>query len=155
MIEEWREIAGQSGRYYVSNTGKVKSFIKTSTGRILSPSDNGKGYLSVQLGRRHRCYIHTLVLTAFIGASDLEINHKDLNKANNNLTNLEYVTRKYNQQHMIRNGKHNRAKLNLTDRLEIKRLRMFGVQVLVIAKHFDISKSTVSSVANNTTWGWE
>ena len=51
-----------------------------------------------------RVFIHRLVMETFCGKSDMEVNHKDLNKHNNRLKNLEYVTRQENEMHSRRSG---------------------------------------------------
>ena len=101
MIEEWRDIRGYEGLYQVSNLGRVKSIPREKTkGGILKPLKDTTGYLSVNLyknGKIKRCKIHRLVANNF-----LEVNHKDGNKLNNNLSNLEYVTRSQNILHRFR-----------------------------------------------------
>lgn len=51
MPEIWKDISGFKGRYQISTYGRVKSLLRD---KILSPNNNGKGYLSVQLGRNMR-----------------------------------------------------------------------------------------------------
>lgn len=93
-MEEWKDIVGFDGKYMVSNFGRVKSKI------IMKPRVTKNGYLQIQLylnGKHHPRYIHRLVAENFIGdISDREINHKDGNKKNNNINNLELVSHKEN-----------------------------------------------------------
>ena len=111
MIEEWRSVVGYEGLYEVSNTGQIRSFdryvkysngqIHLHKGRILSPGKNTKGYLSVVLncsGKRKTITVHILVAEAFIPNPDNlpEINHKNEDKINNRVENLEWCDRKYN-----------------------------------------------------------
>ena len=111
MTEEWRDIEGYEGLYQVSNTGKVKSLERTIwTGRgcyhtlperILKADKWGGGYYQVTLfkdGKRDRYKVHRLVAKAFIPNPDNLpcINHKDENKKNNCVQNLEWCTYKYN-----------------------------------------------------------
>ena len=106
MEEIWKEIKGYEGFYEVSNLGRVRSvdrIIKNHLyfGKIKKPSSNGK-YLQIKLnkmGKADTKYIHRLVAEMFLGFNtnaDLEINHIDHNKLNNNVNNLEIVTRKEN-----------------------------------------------------------
>lgn len=71
----------------------------------LKPACNGIGYLQIGLrvGKKvHRKYIHVLVALTFLGRPkkhNLEVNHKDRNKKNNHVDNLEYITHKANMRH--------------------------------------------------------
>lgn len=82
--------------YYIDELGNVyKNNIK------LKPSDNGVGYLNIKLkkdGYRKHYYVHRLVWETFNGVvpQGYEINHKDHNKYNNELSNLEIVTHSEN-----------------------------------------------------------
>lgn len=98
MIEDWKQIE-EYDRYFISNKGRVYSQIRK---RLLKPFKNTKGYTRVRLGNnsgRRDCIIHILVAKYFIGKSNLQINHKDSNKENNCVENLEYVTCRDNQNH--------------------------------------------------------
>lgn len=108
--EEWRDVENYKGYYQVSNTGKVKSLNYNHTGkeRILKAHDNGKGYLQVQLckdGKKENYYLHVLVAVAFIPNPDNlpQVNHKDEDKTNNCVENLEYCSRLYNANYGTRN----------------------------------------------------
>lgn len=107
--EEWRDVVGYEGLYQVSNLGRVKSIdrkvscnggLKLAKGRIIHQFSNGRGYLNIPLskdGYSKRKYVHRLVCESFIGnIGDLEINHIDKCKTNNNVNNLEICTRAYN-----------------------------------------------------------
>ena len=108
MVEEWRNIPGYSG-YMVSNNGKIKSmnYNNTKKEKIMDPSPWG-GYYKVRIPGDNGVYknfqIHRIVASVFLGDSDLEVNHKDGNKLNNKLDNLEYCTRSENQKHAYKIG---------------------------------------------------
>ena len=120
MVEEWRDIKGYEGKYQVSNMGRVKSLdrLVSRSGRVmhlreklLKPRVNPFGYCSVHLycnGDGKNIFIHRLVANAFIPNADntLEINHKDEDKSNNCVENLEWCTHQYNN---LYNGKAKRA----------------------------------------------
>ena len=104
-MEEWRDIEGYEGLYQISNLGRVKSFpnCKRKTIRILKPGNNrtGRGYLFIFLHKnkqKKRFYVHRLVAEAFLENPNNYpcINHKDENKENNNVNNLEWCTYLYN-----------------------------------------------------------
>lgn len=109
--EEWRPIKGYEGLYEVSSFGRVRSldrYVKTGygsyrlhKGKVLSPGKDKDGYLSVHLfcnGKVHKRLVHRLVAQAFIPNPDNlpMINHKDEDKTNNSVDNLEWCTAKYN-----------------------------------------------------------
>ena len=104
MTEEWKAIPGYEGLYEVSNFGNVKSLC---AGRwhyttMRKPVPDVEGYLTVNLkkdGKYKNFKIHRLVAGAFLDNPNNypEVNHKDENKANNKVINLEWCTRKYNQ----------------------------------------------------------
>lgn len=97
MKEIWKEITGYKGLYKISNLGHVKNRYN----HILKPEYSNKGYACIQLRkenkmRKHR--IHILVAETFIpNPLNLpEVNHKDENKANNCVDNLEWCTHQEN-----------------------------------------------------------
>jgi len=94
-MEEYRKIEGFEN-YSVSNCGNVRN---DKTGRILKPCTTKYGYRCVVLCPGMMMYkIHRLVGVAFIPNPDAkpQINHIDFNRANNNLSNLEWVTNREN-----------------------------------------------------------
>ena len=100
MKEIWKDIKDYEGLYMVSNWGRVKS-IKFGKERILKPVTNSSGYLSVKLckdGKVKAFTVHRLVAEAFLPNPDNLpcVNHKDENKQNNNVSNLEWCNCKYN-----------------------------------------------------------
>lgn len=112
--EIWKPVVGFEGLYEVSSLGRVKSLdryvkaghnsFRLSKGKILKPVKDSKGYYIIQLGRRYKCTLHRLVANAFIpNPNDYPcINHKDENKLNNNIGNLEWCTYKYNNNYGTR-----------------------------------------------------
>ena len=119
MKEEWKQVP-EFGRYLVSNTGRV---ISTARGEAkeLKPQQDAIGYLHYRLypeDRRFGSYgpkrgvkpklfkAHRLVAQTFIpdGDTTLQINHKDGNKRNNKVANLEYCTALENIQHSWDSG---------------------------------------------------
>jgi hypothetical protein len=104
-MEEWKRIKDFEDYYLISNYGRVKSLY---VNKLITPCDNGKGYLRVSLrknGRQYTKYIHVLVAQAFIDNPNnlVEVNHLDENKHNNHMSNLEWCTHKYNCNYGTRN----------------------------------------------------
>ena len=100
MSEQWRAIVGYEGLYEVSNMGRIRT-IRLSKFKILSQYISCKGYKKVGLsknGKQKVVFVHRCVAMAFIpNPYNLpQVNHKDENKQNNNVDNLEWCTNKYN-----------------------------------------------------------
>lgn len=98
MEEVWKDIPGFEGLYQVSNTGKVKSLRKSI---IMRPSiTRGYEYINLRYsnGEDKSTPVHRLVALAFIPNPHNYkcVNHKDENKLNNNVDNLEWCTLAYN-----------------------------------------------------------
>ena len=107
MTEIWRDIEGYEGLYQISNKGRVKSLYKGSK-RILRPCIDSSGYMFVGLYHdniRKFFKLHRLVAETFIANQHNlpEINHKDENKKNNCVENLEWCNRVYNVNYGTRN----------------------------------------------------
>lgn len=109
-MEVWKDIQGYEGLYQVNSLGEIKSLshktqnrqgVYYTNNKILKSTLNNKGYLTVKLtkqGKQKGFKIHRLVAIAFI-KNELnlpQVNHKDENKENNKVDNLEWCTNKYN-----------------------------------------------------------
>lgn len=103
-METWKDIKGYEGLYQISNKGRVKSLgnNKTRKEKILKPKPGNRGYIRVDLCRKgekpKRFSIHKLVAEHFLPNPDNlpVINHKDEDKTNNCVENLEWCTQEYN-----------------------------------------------------------
>lgn len=103
MKEIWKDIKNYEGFYKISNLGRVKSLGNGGSHKKerIMKAGNVRGYLQLGLrkdGTVKHFYVHRLVAEAFLDNPDNlpEINHKDENKANNCVDNLEWCDRTYN-----------------------------------------------------------
>lgn len=138
---------------------------KRSPGHQLLPHEVKGGYLRVTLtidGRRMGKLVHCVVAEAFIGPRPPghEVNHKDGDKLNNAVSNLEYVTPSVNVRHSIdvlhtdRAPGEKNANAKLTDDLvrAIRLQRECGSTFAEIAAHHHIHLTTAHRVATRRTW---
>ncbi len=188
LAERWRVIPSFP-EYVVSTKGRVKRAVDSQpgvSGYVLKkgferkPVKSSRGYESVGLtlstNNQKTCMIHNLVLEAFVGPCPPghECNHKDGNKTNNHLSNLEWVTHLENVRHACRNGlripkyqngeKNTSAKLKegevwlirklLESDLYLSKKRKQEDRLLLreIAKMFRVSLATISAIKQRRTW---
>lgn len=108
MKEIWKDIPNYERLYQVSNLGRIKS-LYYSKEKILTPKIDKDGYLLINLYKNHKCQtfkIHRIVAQVFLNNSNNlpQINHKDENKQNNCVDNLEWCTHIYNQNYGNKNN---------------------------------------------------
>ena len=98
-IEVWKPVVGFEGLYYVSNRGRIKN----KKGRIMKTFIS-RGYERVALLADQKRCVHRMVAETFIpNPLNLPcVNHKDENKLNNNVENLEWVNHKTNNNYGTR-----------------------------------------------------
>lgn len=101
IMEIWKPIKDFPD-YFISDYGNVKSLKKYSE-IILKQNNDGRGYLTVALyldKKMHRKKVHQLVAIAFLNhipcGMEKVVDHKDLNKLNNNASNLRIITNREN-----------------------------------------------------------
>jgi hypothetical protein len=121
-IEYWEKIP-YLDNYYASNLGRIKSIeryvrigknIKPVKEKILNPIKTKAGYLvvNITLPKRKQYLVHRLIALTFLGDSNLNVNHIDLDKSNNKVLNLEWVTQKENILHSILGGRNGQILLH-------------------------------------------
>ena len=151
-MEEWKSIEGYEGLYEVSNFGYVRSIervIKASRGegtrimqaktltRIIDPSNGYRRISLSKLGVVKKKYIHRLVALHFIPnpSNKKEVNHKDFDRTNPHIDNLEWVTSSENTRHLVESG-----------RLTPPTKAVFGIHI-VTGERIDFSSIAAAKVA--------
>lgn len=140
--------------YEITRDGQV---INKTNGHVLKPQPNGKGYLRVSISKK-LCFVHRLVAEKYIPNPNNyeQVNHKDGNKLNNSVENLEWVSNQQNRNHAIKNdlyihgSKCPWAKLNEDDVIYIRTHNHLSNEIL--AEKFNVSLSTIRDVKNYRTW---
>ena len=106
--EEWRFVEGLDNKVMVSNLGRVAKWNRMSGFRIIHQQKDSNGYMKVDIysaGGRRSQSVHRLVAETFIdGKTDErnQVNHKNLDKTDNRVKNLEWVTPRENVHHYLR-----------------------------------------------------
>lgn len=169
--KEWRSIPSLNNRYEVTPYGQIRN---AKTKRILHQYLNIHGYFALQVkiapNKKKNISVHRVVAEVFIGRcpEGYVVNHKDGNKQNNHVSNLEYVTPSQNNQHALDNGlrhpanmkkyspkgeQHYRAKITKEIVYEILKIRdETGYGCRRIAKILGISYGTVDAILRGKTW---
>ena len=172
--EIWVSVLGYEGLYEVSNTGKIKSLRRYNPDsgkhgmwykeRIMAINLDKDGYQVVHLskdGRCKLCKVHRLVLSSFDRQyCDLQVNHVDGNKENNNLKNLEWVTISENIKHAYKTGlksqlgsKNNQSKLIEEEVLEIIELfKTTDLNNREIGDRYSVNDETIRNIRKGRTW---
>lgn len=140
--------------YIITKEGQI---INVRTNRELKPQPNNKGYLRVTLcGKKY--FVHRLVAEKYIPNPEHkeQVNHKDGDKTNNSVANLEWVTNQENRNHAVKNNLHlcgdkcPWAKLNSQQVIEIRENTQYSNEKL--AKIYNVSVTTITDVLNFRTW---
>lgn len=171
-MEQWKDITDFEGLYQVSNLGNIKSIARVSTigrrlkERMLSLKVNkDNGYVYVSLFRQGKTYnkrVHILVAQEWVkNPNKLPIvHHKDADKENNKVNNLQWATQKTNVNESIKAGnmkvtgsEHPQAKLTEESVYEIKELlATTKLTQKSIAERYGVEKSAISKIKRNITW---
>jgi hypothetical protein len=165
---EYKDIKGYEGLYKVSNTGMVYSTPRKGTkGGVLPPIK--EEYYSVVLCKKMSCKkhkIHRLVAQAFIENPNNHkmINHKDCNKYNNNLSNLEWCNNSENIKHAYDNNliRPKRGSLNGMSKLnenQVKEIRDYAKKNpskhrSFLSEKYNISKATIKDIVSRRRNVW-
>ncbi len=156
QIEQFTAIKGAEG-YIISNYGRIIGL----TGKQYKTPCNKKGYPLLRIPNRNYCkMVHRVVAEHFIGIQkDMQVNHIDGNKLNNNISNLEYITCKENINHAINLGLRTRIS-NLKSKAMFDDAQLFAIREAIklgyknteIAKYFKCNHSTISKIRTNKNY---
>ena len=172
MTENWLPILGYEGHYEVSDQGRVKSLerrvkhgksTRQVNERVLSPIKDRDGYLLVNLsveGKMRTEKVHRLVATAFLGSNhDRSVNHINMVKTDNRVSNLEWVSHPQNLEHARVNGVFDplknpniRRKLDPASVDAIRNARASGETCKNLAARFGVSNNYIYAVCSGRTW---
>ena len=146
--------------YSVTEKGEVYSH---KYGKFLTPIKQKNGYLMVCLYKDRKskmCTIHRLVAKAFIPnrIGKQMVNHIDLNKQNNQISNLEWVTAKENMQHACDNGircgmRNGNSKLSNAQVIEIREKYQFRQYTYkMLSDEYGVIKNYIARIIKNQVW---
>jgi hypothetical protein len=169
--ERWLPVVGYEGVYAVSDHGRVMRLAgseRVKKNRILAARNQSNGYLATTLwlnGNYNQQLIHRLVMQSFVGdcPKGITVNHKDGNKRNNHLSNLEYATQSENNKHAFAiglkisqdlSGESNpRAKITQVEVDEIRRLHaQGGISYRALGRQFNVTGEQVSYIVRRISW---
>ena len=165
-------IKGYKGKYKACEDGRIwaEPSAKRPDGCYLKPWLIGHGYETVSLyknGKGKKFLVHRLVAKAFIDNPEKapEINHKDGNRLNNRIENLEWVSSKENKSHARKIGlyknlgknpargeKNGLAKLSKENVQEIRKRIETGERQNILASEFGVGTSAINSIVQFKTW---
>jgi HNH endonuclease/NUMOD4 motif len=160
-VSNWLPVPGYEGLYSVSDDGEVMSWVSE---RLLKPNRNSYGYWRVSLSNadgKKSPNIHVLVMLAFIGVrtKGMHINHKNADKSDNRLSNLEYCTAAENKQHASRMGlcasgeRNGGAKLTRQQVDEIRgKLKSDYGNKIALAREYGVSRYAIYRIDAGTHW---
>lgn len=140
--------------YDITESGEV---INKHTGKCLKGQKNGKGYLRVGIGKK-LMFIHRLVAEKYVpNPNNLpQVNHKDGNKLNNCVDNLEWVSNLENRKHALKNGLHTvgeKCSWSKLSQAQVDFIRKHSeITSKEMAKIFEISDSHVREIRRNVSW---
>lgn len=166
----WLPIPEWEWLYEVSDTGSIRSVSRVDRcgifkkGRVLKPhiAPNGYELVGLHYDRLVKTYsVHRLVARTFLGESKLQVNHKDGDKRNNRLDNLEYVTARENVKHSWDLGLSKSRGGELCSGAKLTKTKVDEIRILLaqgnmkpadIALSFGVGQTTIRDIRNGKTW---
>jgi hypothetical protein len=170
LVEVWKPIKGYEDFYEVSNTGKIRSLPhptkRVGTGKVLKAHLSNQGYFIVRYRRPDEravkaFLVHREFAKAFIpnphNLSD--VNHKDGNKINNSIENLEWCSHTDNVRHAFKTGLVASGEDRKASRLTSKAVKEIREKYIPrtysqykLAKEYGVSQSTIRFALIGRTW---
>lgn len=166
MEEIWKDVPGYERIYEVSSLGNIRSLVSNKGIRrtkILSPSKSGRRYKSAVLykdGLRTEVALHRLICMAFFGPSEgKQVNHKNGDRFDNRIENLEYMTAQENTAHGRRilgkcvGEKNGGAKITEKDVRDIRRrFELCASSFASMGRQYGISEVQVARICKRQIW---
>lgn len=172
--EIWKEIKGYESCYLISNLGNVFSIQKN---KKMSFGDNGRGYKFIYLWinkDKKRFYVHRLVAINFLKNPNNynQVNHKNCDKSNNAVYNLEWCSEEQNIKHAVKNkrfysSEYQKQQTSLATRgsnskfSKLTEKQVFEIKKLIkdneltqnqIADMFNVTRSNICAIKRNKSW---
>lgn len=167
-MEIWKDIEGTDGRYSVSNEGNIRSngfFVNTGkilggkrfiSKRVLKPQNHPCGYKCYTFSNLKTTTIHRLVANAFLSNPENKefVNHKNGIKSDNRLENIEWATRRENEDHAFETGL---KKIITSSVLNEKKVLFIldnchKIPTPKLAKMMNVSSATINRVIQRVIW---
>jgi len=165
----WKSIENYEGLYEIADTGVIRSLTNGNRkGKVLKPALGTTGYFYVNLSKQGKVKlhkIHRVVAKHFLplNSSKLYVNHKDGNKLNNDVINLEWCTSLENNRHArnvglsvdVKGEKHGNSKFKDSDILEMRKLcpsNPTEQDFKTLAIQFGTSPQNMRSIIFKKTW---
>jgi hypothetical protein len=175
---EWRDVSGWIGFYQVSENGLVRSVARMAQrsdanpqpvfGKVMSTGIGSAGYPKVRLSRlglRKMELVHRLVAEAFIPNPDglPEVNHKNGDKTDCRVSNLEWASKSDNQLHAYRvlgiqhapgmkGEKNGNSRLSESSVRNLRRDRLDGTSYAKLGKRYGIAPGSAYRICNGISW---
>lgn len=163
--EEWRIVPGTFDMYEASNLGRIRSWCvvgatiysgcRLDIPRIVEPQKLPDGRQIIQVNREN-CYIHHLVLEAFVGPrpKGFDTRHLDGDNTNNRLGNIKYGTKKENAADKVLHGTSPRNRGHFLTPDVVRAIRADTRKYREIAADIGLSMSMISGIKNGYRWAY-
>lgn len=154
ILEDWKTITFATN-YEVSNLGNIRN---KKSGQILNPGISGQGYKQVSLkfddtGKFKKQYVHRLVAMMWLDNSEnkREVNHKNLDRTDNRVENLEWLTSAENQRHKFSTNQQYKTSNRQVIQYDVQGNQIaIWPSVIAAAKALNISRQGIDKCVHHT-----